>query len=333
VTARIEATLPFWLDRPDVEALQIAQAATEAGISGLWIGEMATFDAFALATAIGLRSPGMRLKLGPLPISVRNPTAIALGVGSIASLTGCQVDVALGASSPAIVTGWHGRDWAHSAARMRETIDCVRPMLRGERSDFDGEYLHSHGFRLRNPPPETRIGIGAFGPTMLRLATEIADELVLNLATPQRVAHVREQIDTVAAAAGRTPPQLTVWVPVALNPGEASMRQIAGQLAVYLGPPGYGEMFCELGFADLVHRARAGARRSELAAAIPVELPSLMGAVGSAEQIAERLREYWAAGADTVAVVPATADDPAGYAALQCVAACLSATPHQEISP
>ena len=333
MTARIEAALPFWLDRPDVEAMQIAQAASDAGISGLWIGEMATFDAFALATAIGLRSPRMRLKVGPLPISVRNPAAIALGVGSVVSLTGCPVDIALGASSPAIVTGWHGRDWAHSAARMRETIHCVRPILRAERSDFDGEHLNSHGFRLRNPLPETRIGVGAFGPTMLRLAAEIADEVVLNLATPQRVAHVREQTDRVALAAGRTPPHLTVWVPVALNPGEASIRQTAGQLAVYLGPPGYGEMFCELGFADLVHRARAGARRSELAAAMPIELHRLMGAVGTAEEIAERLREYWAAGADTVAVVPATADDPAGYAALQCAASCLSTSPHREVSP
>ena len=48
------------------------------------------------------------------------------------------------------------------------------------------------------------------------------------------------------------------------------MRQAANQLAIYLAPPGYGEMFCELGFSELVERARGGARRSELAAAIPV---------------------------------------------------------------
>jgi probable F420-dependent oxidoreductase len=318
VRAPVEAVLPFWLDRPDEEAVKIAQAASQAGLPGLWIGEMASFDAFALATAIGTCAPGLRLNVGPLPISVRTPVAIALGVGSVASLTGCEIDVALGASSPAIVTGWHDRDWLHGAARMRETVECLRPILHGERADFDGRYVRSHGFRLRNPLPHTRIGIGAFGPAMIRLAAEIADEVVLNLSTPHRVADVRRQIDTLAAAAGRTPPHVTVWVPAALRPGDASRRQAANQLAIYLAPPGYGEMFVDLGFAELVERARSGVRRAELAAAMPLELAEQLCAFGTPDQIASRLHAYLDAGADTVAVVPITAEDPAGSGVLSC---------------
>jgi probable F420-dependent oxidoreductase len=331
VRARIEAALPFWLDRPDEEAVQIALAASQAGLTGLWIGEMASFDAFALATAIGIRTPGLRLKLGPLPISVRSPAGVALGASSVASLTGCEIDVALGASSPVIVTGWHDREWWQSAARMRETIQCLRPILRGERADYDGRYIRSHGFRLRQPLPHTRIAVGAFGPTMTHLAAELADEVVLNLASPQRVAEVRQQVDHHAAAADRTPPHLTVWVPVALRPGEASLRQAANQLAIYLAPPGYGEMFCELGFAHLVERARSGARRSELAAAMPFELAEQLGAFGSPEQIAARLQAYLHAGADTVAVVPVTAEDRAGRAVLECAAdSCRITSPDRE---
>jgi probable F420-dependent oxidoreductase len=320
VNQRIQVALPLWLDRPGEEALEIAQAAREAGLGTLWIGEMATFDGFALATAIGVRTPGLRLKVGPLPISVRSAVSVALGAGSVASLTGSPVDVALGASSAPIVGGWHGRDWGHSAARMHETIECLRPILAGERSDYDGRFVRSHGFRLRNPLPDTRIAVGAFGAAMIRVAARLADEIVLNLVSPQRVREVRCQIDAEAAAAGRMPPHLTVWVPLALSPGQAALRQLASQLAVYLAPPGYAEMFCELGFADLVTRARAGARRSELAAAIPVELVVKVGAVGTDEQITERLQEYLDAGADTVAVVPVTAEDPGGRAALSCAA-------------
>ena len=316
----IEAVLPFWLDRPDQEALQIAEAAGAAGLTGLWIGEMASFDAFALATAIGTRTLGLRLKVGPLPISVRTPAAIALGASSVATLAGCEVDIALGASSPVIVAGWHDREWFHSTARMRETIECLRPILRGERADYDGRHIHSHGFRLRHPLPHTGIGVGAFGPNMTRLAAELADEVVLNLASPQRVAQVRQQVDDYAAAADRRPPHLTVWVPAALRPGEAAFRQTANQVAIYLAPPGYGEMFCELGFADLVERARGGARRSELAATMPFELAEQLGAFGTAEQVAARLQAYAQAGADTVAVVPVTADDPAGRGVLECAA-------------
>jgi probable F420-dependent oxidoreductase len=319
VNQRIQVALPLWLDRPDAEALDIAQTVRDAGLGTLWIGEMAIFDGFALATAIGLRVPGLRLKVGPLPISVRNPVSIALGASSVASLTGSPVDVALGASSPPIVGGWHGRDWSHGAVRMRETIECLGPILKGERSAYDGKFVQSTGFRLRHPLPEARIAVGAFGPNMCRVAARLADEVVLNLVSPQRVREVRCQIDADAAAAGRTPPQLTVWVPLALSPGRAALRQMSSQLAVYLVPPGYGEMFCELGFADLVTRARAGQRRSETAAAIPVELIAQVAAIGSAAQITARLREYLDAGADTVAVAPATAEDPGGVAALSCV--------------
>jgi probable F420-dependent oxidoreductase len=315
----IEVVLPFWLDRPDQEAMQIALAAAESGFDAVWIGEMATYDAFGLATAIGLRAPELTLKIGPLAVGVRGPVTLALGVSTVASLTGSPVDLALGASSPAIVAGWHNRQWAHHVALMRETIECLRPMLGGARVDYTGRHVRSQGFRLRTPSPATRIALGAFGPGMIRLAAQHADEVVLNLASPARVAQVRCALDTAAGAANRPAPRLTVWVPVALDAGDAAHAQLAGQLAVYLAPPGYGEMFSALGFDDLVVRARTGATRRELAATLPVELLDSVSALGSTARIAARLKEYAAAGADCIAVVPSTAEDPGGRAALSSV--------------
>jgi probable F420-dependent oxidoreductase len=251
---------------------------------------------------------------------VRSPVTLALGVSSVASLTGTTVDIALGASSPMIVAGWHDREWAHAAPRVRETIECLRSLFAGERSDYDGGQVRSHGFRLRRPRPETRIAVGAFGPAVTRVAARHADEVVLNLVPPQRVAQVRATIDGEAAKVGRTPPSLTVWVPAAFEPGEAALRQLAAQLAVYLAPPGYGEMFCELGYGDLVQRARAGAGRRELADHVPADLLGQICLAGSTERIAETLRAYHEAGADCVAVVPSTAEDPGGRAVLTAVA-------------
>lgn len=318
MSRRIEAALPFWLDRPDTEAIDVANEAWQAGLRGLWVGEMATYDAFALATAIAAQTPGMRMNIGPLPISVRAPAGIALGASTVASLTGSQVSVALGASSPIIVTGWHARDWCRSVARMRETIDVLRPLLAGQRSGYNGDLLSSNGFRLRHPLPRARIVVGAFGHDMVRLAAVHADELVLNLATPARVALVRERIDGYARAADRQRPHLTVWVPAAVEPAENTWRQVAGQIAAYLRPPGYGEMFADLGFGSLVADARRGAPRSELTAAVPTELPRLLGAFGTGSEVGSRLAEFLTAGADTVAVVPATANDPGGRETLRC---------------
>jgi probable F420-dependent oxidoreductase len=320
VRGELGIVMPFWLDRPDEEAVGIAVAAEEAGIETVWIGEMASFDAFALATAIGLETERVRLKIGPLAVGVRSPVAIALGVASVATLIGRPVDIALGASSPLIVSAWHDRPWTALAPRMRETLPALRAILDGQRADVDGEHVRAHGFKLRRPQPETSITVAAFGPAMTRVAARHGDEIVLNLVTPDRVAAVRAQIDEEAAAVGRPAPRLAVWVVAALKPGAEARAQLAGQLAIYLGAPGYGELFAELGFGALVDRARGGARRAELAAAIPPELADLLAAVGSADEIANRIAAYHEAGADHVAVVPSTAEDAAGRGVLQALA-------------
>ena len=307
---------PLLARPPGRRALAIAAEVEAAGLDTLWIGELVSFDAFALATAIGTRT-SLRLKVGPLAVGVRSPVSIALGISSVATLTGRDVGVALGASSPVMVSGWHDRDWAHAASRMRETIESLRQIMSGERSSYDGQYVRTNGFRLRRPMPGIRITVAAFGPAMTRVAARHADEVVLNLVPPDHVAGVRETLDAEAAAAGRPAPELAVWVPAALEPDDAARTQLASQLAVYLGAPGYGEMFSELGFGDVVQRAREGARRSELAEAVPFELIAQVCATGSAAEVAARISAYHDAGADTVGIAPSTASDPGGRGVLR----------------
>ena len=290
---------PFWLDRPPVEALDIAVAADEAGFGTLWIGEMATFDAFALATAAGLRTSTISLKIGPLAAGVRSPVALALGLSTVVAMTGRRAGLALGASSPRIVTEWHGRDW-EPVRRTRETVRDTRAILDGNRVA---------GFRLRQPVPGTPISVAAFGPAMTRVAAAVGDEVVLNLVSAEHVVNVRKQVSALASV----PPPLAVWIPAALDPGPDTLHQLRAQLAVYLSPPGYGEMFTALGHGTLVEQARAGRPRAELAQAIPADLIEAVGAIGSAGDIADRVDEYFDAGAEHVGLVPATAGDPAGH--------------------
>ena len=333
MSGQIEAVLPYWLDRPDEEALEIAVAVRDAGVASLWVGEMVTFDAVALATAVGHRAPGLRLKIGPMAIGVRSPVSMALAAASVATLTGNPVDIALGASSPAIVSGWHDREWNHSATRMRETIGCLRAILAGDGSGYEGRHVRTHGFRLRRPQPDMRIAVAAFGPAMTRIAATLADEVVLNLLPPERVRAFRATVESDAAAAGRPCPRVAVWVPVALEPGAEALAQLSSQLALYLAPPGYGELFSELGYTDLVDRARAGARRSELAGDIPAELLRHVSALGSADELTARISEYHEAGADVVGVVPSTAEDPAGRAVLTALANSFPAQRTKEFAP
>jgi len=312
--------LPYWLDRPALEALEIAANADKFGAGELWIGEMMTFDAFALAGAIAHQTEHLSLWVGPLAIGLRDPAALALGIASIATIGGRVANLALGASTPVVVSQWHGRPWEHPVELMRETVEAVRQIAAGERSHFAGARVHSEGFRLAAGAQQVQLAIAAFGERMIRTAAAIGDRVVVNLLTPAQVGRVRRLVDTAAAAAGREPPPLVAWVPAALGSGGDTLAQLARQLVVYLAPPGYGEMFIDAGFGDVVRLARSGAHPRDVMARVSRELIDAVAALGTADQVRARLSEYAAAGADVVAVVPATAEDPGGAELMQFLA-------------
>lgn len=297
---RVGAVVPYWLGRPAEEALEVVRVAEATGTAEVWIGEMLSYDAFVLAGAAAVAAPTVRLVVGPLPVTVRTPVGIAMGVAGLQTLAGPdRVGLALGASTAAVADGWHGRPWDRLPDRMSATIDVVRSVLAGERTDADG-LVRSHGFRLGIPAQVPEIAVAAFGPRMRAVAAASGDRLVLNLVTP----------DAVAAMAGPGP--TTVWVTAGIDPSPEAMAGLRRQLALYLAAPGYGEMFADAGFGDLVSMARDGTPVAELAGRMPDDLPLAVGAIGSPSDVLSALSRYEAAGAESVALVPMTWDDPAG---------------------
>ncbi|WP_433229165.1 LLM class F420-dependent oxidoreductase [Actinomadura formosensis] len=312
-TPSLAVSLGFWQDRPPAEALSTARHADELGYRHLWIGEMATYDAFALATRIADLTAGLRLTIGPLAVAVRDPMLIARGVASVADLSGRGVDVAVGTSSPMVVGHWHGRSRERSATMLRESVQALRPLLKGEKTDFAGQTVSTKGYRLRLAPPRTSIAVAAFGRFAVKTAARYADRMVLNLITPASAAVLVDQMRADAAEAGRPAPPVTAWAVAAVDGEETAVEQLRRGVVGYLAAPGYGEMFTEAGFGDLVAFARGRPHPKELLAAIPRELIGSVGLVGDAGTIRTRLAEYAAAGVDEIAVVPASVDaDPGG---------------------
>ncbi|MGX1804320.1 LLM class flavin-dependent oxidoreductase [Nocardia sp. NPDC055321] len=379
----LSVSLPLWQDRDPLDALLVADAADALGYDRLWIGEMATFDAIALATAIG-RTPGrIPLCLGPFAVAVRTPASIAMGVASVAALTGRPVGVALGTSSPTVVTAWHGRERTATAAHLEESAHVVRDLLAGDKVHFEGARERVHGFHLRLPAPRpaTRdveevdgaptsrpenaellpavsmpartdsippggngpaaasgesggadpgggspslrgeVVVAAFGERALSVAARVADRVVLNLVTPAQVARCVAAVREFAAAAGRPAPPIAVWVTAGVNPTDAMRETLRRGVVGYLRAPGYGEMFAEAGFGDVVALARGGAHPRDVLAAVPDALPAAVGMLGSPDEVRARLKDYRAAGADEVVIVPVTsAEDPAGHRTLETIA-------------
>ncbi|MCO5969963.1 LLM class F420-dependent oxidoreductase [Actinoallomurus soli] len=308
-----------WPDRPPEEALHTASIADRLRFGELWIGETDTWDAFALASAIGLATDRIEMTVGPLPVAVRDPVMIAMGAASVAALTRRRIGVALGTSSPRVVEQWHGRSGERAATALEESARAVRGLLAGKRADLDGEVVRTRGFRLRLSPPGGPLSVAGFDDRAVRTAAGHADRMVVDMAAPEVAAGLRAKLDEAADGAGRRAPRLVARLPAAVDPTPESYAQLMWSIVPYLGLPGYAEAFAGAGLGDAVEMARKGAEPKELLTALPFDVAARVGLVGTADEVRARLREYADAGVDEVAVVPATGGDPGGERTLTAI--------------
>ena len=197
----------------------------------------------------------------------------------------------------------------------------MRSLLAGGQADVRGEVISTRGFRLRTRAPGTPLTIAAFGRGADRVAAAHADRMVINLVTPKSAARLAEMLRDECRAAGRPAPPVAAWLAAVVKPGEAGVEQLRRGLVSYLSAPGYGEMFAEAGFGDVVRFARRRPHPGELLAAIPAELVGQVSLVGDEQTVRARLAEYASAGVDEVALVPGSSEaDPAGLATLTALA-------------
>lgn len=312
---KLEAVLGLWQDRPPEEALATAVLADGLGYRRLWVGEMATYDAFALATAVAGRTRQIEPVVGPLAVSVRSAVAIAVGVASVASLTGRTTHVALGTSSTVVVERWHGRSRRDASSALASTARSVRTLLAGERDE-------ATGFRLRLPRAECEIAVAAFGERAVATAAAHADRMLVNMVTPDAVGRFRATLDALGGASV----PLAAWLVCAVDPGPDEIRQIRAAAVGYLSAPGYGEMFAEAGYTEVVELARSGAHPRQVLEAIPDGFERSVGLVGSAAEIGALVGRYRDAGLDTICVVPVTASGDNGAAALETMREVIAAS-------
>lgn len=87
--------------------------------------------------------------------------------------------------------------------------------------------------RLRRRLPDVSIAVAAVGPRMCRLGGQLADVVLCNWASPERLAWNRERVAEGADEAGRPAPELAAYVRVALGPD--SQGRLADEAGRYLG--------------------------------------------------------------------------------------------------
>ena len=91
-------------------------------------------------------------------------------------------------------------------------------------------------------------------------------------------------------------PTTAVWLAAAIDPTDEERRWLSRGYVGYLPAPGYGEMFAEAGFGDLVEFARSRPHPKALAARIPDDLVDAVALIGDETTVRRRIDEYAAAG-------------------------------------
>jgi alkanesulfonate monooxygenase SsuD/methylene tetrahydromethanopterin reductase-like flavin-dependent oxidoreductase (luciferase family) len=198
--------------RDPERSAQLAREVERLGFSTLWTNDIPKASGLATARYIADASSGIRVGVGVLPCD-RNPAPrVASEVRSRELPLGRMV-LGLGAGSS------------------RRPIQAVRSSVNDLRREF-GE--------------ELKIGVGAMGPRMCRLAGEVADLVLLNWMVPERVSWAQHHIKDGSSDAGRPQsPEVVGYVRVAM--GKGAIERIRSEAERYYAMPAYGRHFEAMG--------------------------------------------------------------------------------------
>ncbi|MFH0179363.1 LLM class flavin-dependent oxidoreductase [Streptomyces cacaoi] len=142
---------------------------------------------------------------------------------------------------------------------------------------------------------------------------------------PLRVAALADRLGYREVWAGEGPTWDAFVLAAALGRVTERAALTAGPVPVSVRDP-----YTEAGFGAAVELAAAGADRATLVRALPAEAAATVGLVGGLDTVRARIDAYAEAGLDEIALVPATAADPAGERTLTALAAPAASAEHEQ---
>lgn len=295
---------------PDVPAsIDWAIRAEELGYESVWIADTNGPDPFVLAAAVLTRTQRLRVGIAVSPVYTRTPGVLAAASATLAQLGPGRFYLGVGSSSHAIVEQWHGLAFDKPVTRVRETVELVRRLLAGEKSNFDGQTLRSHGLRLMvQPPAPVPVYVGALRPPMLELAGEIADGVAVNLFPVEALPRMLSHVARGAQRSGRDPSSLEIVCrhQVIVTEDRASARELfRAALTGYFATPVYNRFAAWYGFEEEARLIAEGFRtgdRSLTRKGMTDRLVDSLAIFGTLDECRERIAAYVAAGVTTTAI-------------------------------
>ena len=158
-------------------------ADLQENIDSLWVPESWGRESFATLGAMSQVTRKVSLGTSIINIYSRTPAIVAMAATTLDMLSDNRTIIGLGASTAAIVENWHGLKFNRPASRMKEYIECLRLMTRGEKVKYNGEFFQINNFKILHQPQRANIPIfmAAVNKKMVSMASKLADGILLYL--------------------------------------------------------------------------------------------------------------------------------------------------------
>ena len=227
-------------------------------VNSLWIPESWGREAFVMLGAIGTMT--RRIKLGTSIVSMfsRSPATLAMAASTLDNISLNRTIIGIGASTPILAEDWHGIKFIHPLDRMREYVTCCKVISSGETINFNGNFFKLKNIKIMHPSQRKEIPVflGAVNSGMIKLATEIADGIILYLSPIDELKRTIERIKSLTSRKSKSFEICSVFITAISNKYPDLARERAAKtLAFYVAVGKYYNEFLSLhGFKNEVEQ-------------------------------------------------------------------------------
>lgn len=300
------------------EYVELTQLAEEFGFDQFWVSnDLFLRSAVVILSAVARET--RRIEIGTCilnPYTI-NPAEIAMMAATLDEASSGRFNLGLAAGAKDFLE-WIGLEPSVPLAAVRETINVLRLLLRGERAPMNGRFLNwNESAYLRFKPARVvPIYLGALSPQMLQLAGALADGVLPLLFPPEHYFTVRPLVEKGLvkreAQLGELDFAACVWVSLAADKN-AARRALANKVAYYghsLSPLILERLGLTVDDFTSIENALQVERNEEKAIALVTDKMLAIGVVGDTDSIIARLEPLVNAGVRHLSFGPPLGPDP-----------------------
>jgi 5,10-methylenetetrahydromethanopterin reductase len=306
-------------DAPIVQLVERARLAEATGYEAVWVADERFYR--EVYSCLGqLAAHTTTVLLGPCVTDpfARHPALTAMAIATLDEISRGRAVLGIGAGISGFAELRIERN--KPARAIRESIDLIRALLRGETVDYRGEVVAFDHGRLSFRPGRANIPVyvASNGPLGQRVAAELADGVIMEAcASTAEVRAFRSAIEGWARKAGRDP--RSIRVVARLNTciaadGRASRDAVRPTVARYLGAGRLRSRTAAMQGLTLPAEALAAVAGAPYAAGVAPYLPLLplitdrhvdgFTLAGTIDEVAEHAIALSEAGVDAFMVRP-----------------------------